>query len=93
MTTYTITFGKVGDTYPVPPLTLAVEDDNEFHRTVAEHAIPYLRPALEAAGCPEFADCFFRTDQDRTYGEFMWLDLVGGSGARFCGSRIETSAS
>lgn len=89
MTTYRIEFGKVGDTRPVPPIALDHDDPNTFARAVAEHAIPHLRPTLEKLGRPELADCFFRTDPaDPTYGEFMWLDLVGGNGARFCPTRL-----
>lgn len=89
MTTHRITFGKVGETYPVPPLTLAAEDDNEFHRAVAAHAVPHLRPALTALGRPELADCIFEFDSERTHGNFLWLDVLSGQGARFCGARIE----
>jgi hypothetical protein len=89
MTTYRIEFGKVGDSYPVPELTLEHTDPNVFARAVAEHAIPHLRPVLDELGRPELADCFFRTDPaDPTYGEFMWLDLAGGIGARFCPARV-----
>lgn len=89
MTTYRIEFGKVGDIYPVPPLTLKHDDPNTFDRAVAAHAIPHLRPVLADLGRPELADCFFRTDPaDPTYGEFMWVDLVSGLGARFCPARL-----
>lgn len=89
MTTYRIEFGKVGDTYPVPPITVDFSDPNKAAREVAAHAIPHLTPVLAALGRPELADCFFRTDPaDRTYGEFMWLDLAGGKGARFCPARL-----
>lgn len=90
MTSYTLTFGKVGDDYPVPATTITVDDrdENAFPRAVAAYAIPHLRPALEAAGHPEYADCFFRVSSDPSYGEFMWLDLVTGKGARFCATRV-----
>ena len=88
MTTYNLDFGKVGDSYPVPPATITTDDETAFVRAVAEYAIPHLRPALEAEGRPELADCFFRTNADCTVGEFIWLDLPTGAGARFCGSRI-----
>ncbi|MFI1928308.1 hypothetical protein [Streptomyces sp. NPDC020377] len=87
-TTYLIEFGKLGDTYPVPPITVDFSDPNEAERQVARHAIPHLKPALEQLGRPELADCFFRTNQERTYGEFMHLDLAGGEGARFCPARL-----
>ena len=87
-TTYSIEFGKVGDSYPVPAAEFTVDsrDENALPRAVAEYAVPYLKPALEAAGHPEYADCLFRIDG--SYGEFMWLDLSGGQGARFCPARI-----
>ncbi|MFE7233959.1 hypothetical protein ACFVAF_25480 [Streptomyces sp. NPDC057596] len=88
MTTYCIEFGKVGETYPVPPITLDHADPNQFARAVAAHAIPHLTPVLAAMGRPELADCFFRTDKELTVGEFMWLDLAGGKGARFCPARL-----
>lgn len=87
MTAYTITFGKLGNTSPVPPLTLT-GDEQDFHRAVAEHAIPHLRPALQAMHRPQLADCIFQTDPGRTHGSFLWLDLQTGNGARFCGARI-----
>jgi hypothetical protein len=88
MTTYRIEFGKVGETYPVPELTLAYDDPNVFARAVAEHAIPHLKPVLEELGRPELADCFFHVNPELTCGQFMWLDLVGGNGARFCPARL-----
>lgn len=88
MTTYRIEFGKIGDTHPVPPLTAELTEINEFCRTVAHHAIPHLKPVLEDMGRPELADCFFRTNKERTMGEFMWLNLPSGDGARFCPARL-----
>lgn len=88
MTTYCVEFGHLGDGRPVPDLTVTADDPNEFARTVANHAIPYLRPVLEQLGRPEFADCFFHTNEDRSLGEFMWLDLAAGRGAKFCAARI-----
>ncbi|MFL4904868.1 hypothetical protein ACJ6WF_17175 [Streptomyces sp. MMS24-I2-30] len=88
MSTYRIEFGKVGDSYPIPPITVDYSDPTEAARTVAAHAIPHLTPVLAELGHPEYADCFFRTNKDRTYGEFMWLDLIGGQGARFCPARL-----
>jgi hypothetical protein len=87
--TYRIEFGKVGDTYPVPPLTVEHTDPNQFARAVAVHAIPHLRPVLTDMGRPELADCFFRVDpKDPTYGDFLWVDLAGGRAAQFCPARI-----
>lgn len=91
MTTYHLEFGKLGATYPVPPLTVDADDINDFHRAVARHAIPYLTPVLTEMGRPEAADCFFRTNKDRSMGEFMWLDLAAQRGARFCPARITTA--
>ena len=90
-TTYTLTFGRVGDTQPVPPPTLEHQTRNQFARDVAAHAIPHLRPALEAAGRPELVDCIFRADKSLTRGEFLWADLQTGNAARFCPVRIETA--
>ena len=91
MTAYTVTFGKVEDTYPVPTVTLPFEDVNQFTRAVAEHAIPHLRPVLESVGRPELADCFFRMNKDQTLGEFWWVSFQSGEGARFCPARIEAA--
>jgi hypothetical protein len=91
MATYHLEFGKVGDSYPVPATTITAVDENEFARAVAKHAIPYLKPALEALGRPELADCFFRTTKDPTYGDFMWIDFMGNKAAHFCGTRITTT--
>lgn len=89
MTTYTVEFGHLGEgRRPVPDLTVTTDDINEFHRAVAEHAIPYMKPVLTEMGHPEFADCFFRTNKDRTMGDFMWLDLAADKHARFCAARI-----
>lgn len=87
MTVYHVEFGPA---WPVPPLTVDADTDDEFTRAVAEHAIPHLRSALEQKGRSELADCFFRTSKDRTTGEFMWLDFESGRAARFCAARITT---
>jgi hypothetical protein len=88
MTTYRIEFGKVGETYPVPELTLAYDDPNVFARAVAEHAIPHLAPVLAEKGQPELSDCFFSTDRALTVGAFMHIDLAGESVTRFCPARL-----
>jgi len=89
-TTHTVEFGYLGDSRPVPDLTIDTDDPNEFHRAVVGHAVPYLRPVLEKMGRPEAADCIFQTNKDRTMGQFMWLDFQSGNGARFCAARITT---
>ncbi|TVL89811.1 hypothetical protein [Streptomyces sp. SAJ15] len=90
MTTYRIEFGHLGDTRPVPDLTLTCDDPTAFARAVTEHAIPYLRPVLTEMGRPEMADCIFQMNRKRTAGQFLWLDLAAGRGARFCGARLTT---
>lgn len=88
-TTHLVEFGPA---WPVPPVTVDFTDRTTGLRAVAEHAIPHLAPVLAEKGHPEYADCLFRTDRDLTVGEFMWLDLVGGKGARFCPARITPAA-
>lgn len=88
MTTYEIEFGALGDGRPVPPLTVRTTDPNILARSVEAHARPFIVPVLQDMGRPELADCFFRTNSNRTYGEFMYLDLAGGNGARFLAARI-----
>ncbi|CAM5618652.1 hypothetical protein [Streptomyces aurantiogriseus] len=83
--TYRIEFGPA---WPVPPITVDFTDRTQADRMVTAHAMPYLRTKLEELGRPEFADCFFHTDRDLTVGQFMWLDLAGGRGARFCPARL-----
>lgn len=85
MTTYRIEFGPA---WPVPPITVDYSDPNAAARAVAKHAIPHLKTKLTELGRPEFADCFFHTDQERTVGQFMWLDLAAGRGAKFCPARL-----
>ena len=92
MTTYTIEFGYLGEGRPVPDLTVEADDPNEFHRAVAKHAIPYMKPVLEQMGHPEAADCFFHTNKAMSMGQFMWLDLAAGKGGRFCAARITAAA-
>jgi len=84
-TTYRIEFGPA---WPVPPITVDYSDPNEAAREVARHAIPYLKPALTEKGHPEYADCFFRVNRDRTVGEFTYLDLTTAHGVRFCPARL-----
>jgi hypothetical protein len=91
MATYQIEFGALGDTRPVPPLTVQTTDPNVLARTVEEHARPHITPVLAELGHPEYADCLFRTNRDRTAGEFLYLDLPAGKGARFLGARITTT--
>lgn len=92
MDTYILTFGKIGETAPVPPLTLPFTDPNQFARAVAAHAQPYLERAVIALGRPELADCFFAFNSDMSAGLFIQADLVGGTAARFCPTRIEPVA-
>jgi hypothetical protein len=42
-------------------------------------------------GRPELADCLFRMNQDRTMGQFLYLDLLAGTGAEFLPARITTT--
>lgn len=86
---YRIEFGPA---WPVPAITVDYSDRNTAARTVAAHAIPHLKQKLAGLGRPEFADCFFHTDRDLTVGQFMWLDLAGGRGARFCPARLTPAA-
>ena len=92
MATYEIEFGKLGETSsPVPPLTVETGDINILSRTVVEYARPHITPVLTEMGHPEYADCFFRVNGDRTMGQFMWLDLAAGKGASFLPARITTT--
>ena len=92
MPTYHVEFGALGDGRPVPDFSITTDDINEFHRAVARHAVPYMRPVLEAMGHPEYADCFFHVSDDRTAGQFMWIDILANRGVRFCGARIRSEA-
>lgn len=85
MTVYRIKFGPA---WPVPPITVDYSDPNQAARDVAAHAIPHLRPVLTEQGHPEYADCIFHTDRERTVGQFMWIDFQTGGGARFCPARL-----
>jgi len=85
MTTYRIEFGP---DWPVPPITVDFTDHAAALRSVDEHAIPHLKPALAEKGRPELADCFFRTDRELTEGSFMWVDLAEGVSALFCPARL-----
>lgn len=89
MTTYRIEFGPA---WPVPPITVDFTDPNAAARQVAEHAIPHLKPRLAELGRPEFVDCFFHTNAELSAGQFLWLDLLSGRGARFCPARITPAA-
>lgn len=91
MATYQLEFGKLGDTYPVPPLTVTTRDINELSRTVVEYARPHITPVLTEMGRPELADCLFQTTPDRTKGHFLWLDLAGVKAASFLPARIITT--
>lgn len=88
MTTYTVEFGHLGEGRPVPDLTVETDDINEFHRAVAKHAIPHMKPVLTEMGRPEAADCIFHTNKDMSMGQFLWIDFQTGGGARFCAARI-----
>jgi hypothetical protein len=85
VTTYRIEFGPA---WPVPPITVDFSDRTQAARTVAEHAIPHLRPVLAEKGRSELADCFFQTNRELTAGQFMWLDLAGEKAAQFCPARL-----
>jgi hypothetical protein len=85
MATYRIEFGPA---WPVPPITVDYSDPSTAARTVAAHAIPHLKPVLAEKGHPEYADCFFHTNRERTLGQFMWLDLAADRGVGFCAARL-----
>lgn len=91
MATYEIEFGALGDTRPVPPLTVRTTDPNALSKTVVEHARPHITPVLAEMGRPELADCLFRMNRDRSMGQFLHLDLVAGTGAEFLPARITTT--
>jgi hypothetical protein len=85
VSTHLIEFGPA---WPIPPITVDYSNPDTADRTVAEHAIPYLRPLLAEKGRPELADCFFRTDPGLTEGSFMWVSLAEGMSALFCPARL-----
>ncbi|MGW7053088.1 hypothetical protein [Streptomyces sp. NPDC054887] len=89
--TYRVEFGHLGDSRPVPDLTVTTNDINVLCRTAVEHALPHITPVLTAMGRPEAADCIFQTNADRSMGQFLWLDLATGHGARFLAARITTA--
>jgi hypothetical protein len=91
MATYEIEFGALGDSRPVPPLTVQTTDPDTFSRKVVEHARPHITPVLADMGRPELADCLFRMNPDRTMGQFLWLDLAAGKAAEFLPARITTT--
>lgn len=91
MATYEIEFGALGESRPVPTLTVTTRDINELSRTVVEHARPHITPVLAEMGRPECADAMFRVNSDRTMGQFLWLDIVAGKQATFLATRIKTT--
>ncbi|GGU62445.1 DUF4326 domain-containing protein [Streptomyces lavendofoliae] len=91
MATYQFEFGALGDSRPVPPLTVQTTDPDTLSRAVVEHARPHITPILTEMGRPELADCLFRMNRDRSMGQFLWLDLAGGKSAEFLPSRITTT--
>ncbi|MFE5958901.1 DUF4326 domain-containing protein [Streptomyces rubiginosohelvolus] len=91
MARYDIEFGALGDTRPVPNLTVQTTDLNVLGRAVVEHARPHITPVLTELGRPELADCLFRMNKDRTMGQFLHLNLVTGMAAEFLPARITTT--
>lgn len=91
MATYAIEFGHLGNSRPVPGLTVETGDINDLSRAVVEYARPHITPVLTEMGHPEYADCLFRVNADRTMGQFTWLDLAAGKGAEFLPARITTT--
>lgn len=91
MARYTIEFGALGDSRPVPDLTVQTTDLNVLDRAVAAHARPHITPVLAELGRPELADCLFRMNRDRTMGQFLYLNLAAGTGAEFLLARITTT--
>ncbi|MFE9398623.1 hypothetical protein [Streptomyces flavidovirens] len=89
--TYRIEFGLLGASRPVPPLVVTTDDINVLQRAVVAHARPHMEPVLAELGRPEYADCMFQTNPDRTKGQFLWLDVMTGEGARFLPARINTA--
>lgn len=86
----TITFGKLGDGYPVPALTTTSTDRQTLIHEIEDHAQPHLTEALTTMGCSELADAFFHPNADMTGGQFLHLSLATEQVARFCAVRITT---
>ncbi|MDI9885947.1 DUF4326 domain-containing protein [Streptomyces sp. HNM0645] len=91
MATYQLEFGHLGDSRPVPDLTVQTTDLNDLSRRVVEHARPHIAPVLAEMGRPELADCIFQINPDRTKGGFLWLDLASAKAASFLAARITTT--
>jgi len=91
MAHYAIEFGALGDTRPVPDLTVQTTDLNVLDKAVVEHARPHITPVLTELGRPELADCLFRMNKDRTMGQFLHLNLATGMAAEFLPARITTT--
>lgn len=91
MALYEIEFGALGDSRPVPNLTVQTTDLNVLDRAVAEHARPHITPVLTEMGRPELADCLFRMNRDRTVGQFLHLNMATGMAAEFLAARITTT--
>ncbi|MDX3839850.1 hypothetical protein [Streptomyces europaeiscabiei] len=79
---------EFGPAWPIPPIAVDYSDPDTAEREIAAHAIPHLKPLLAARARPELADCFFHPNRDLTAGQFLWLDLAGREGARFCPARL-----
>lgn len=91
MATYEIEFGALGGVRPVPPLTVRTTDPNVLNEAVVDHARPYITPALTELGRPELADCLFRTNRQRSMGQFLHLNFATGMAAEFLPARITTT--
>ncbi|MEU9947048.1 DUF4326 domain-containing protein [Streptomyces sp. NPDC047939] len=91
MARYDIEFGALGDSRPVPNLTVQTTDLDVLSRTVVEHARPHITPVLAEIGRSELVDCLFRMNRDRTMGQFLHLNLTAGTGAEFLPARIVTT--
>jgi hypothetical protein len=89
MTTYRIEFGKLGDTRPVPAVTITAADRDDLCRQIQDHARPHMLPALTELGWPELAEqAFFHPSRDLSSGQFLALSLAAGTGAKFLPARI-----
>lgn len=89
MTAFTVTFGRIGDHYPIPQLDTVARSRAQLIRQVEDHASLFINPLMRSLGHPELADPVLLPNPLLTGGHFIAPRLGQQSADRYCPVKIE----
>jgi hypothetical protein len=86
---FTVTFGRIGDHYPIPALDTAARSRTDLTYKIQEHAHLYINPLMRGLGHPELTDPVLLPNPLLTAGRFIAPRLGEQSADRYCPVKIE----